>query len=68
MSHPKLTDLWDTLSIDERRYILDVAEISYNTMYQIRSGRRRPGRKTVVRLMKADNRITLQMLWWEDFK
>jgi DNA-binding transcriptional regulator YdaS (Cro superfamily) len=57
-----LKTYWNSLDSEQRFNLLTDAELSYSTMYQITSGRRKVGVETAAKLMSADSKITWRMV------
>ena len=56
------SDLWQTLSGAQRLELAKRAKTNVSYLYQIASGDRNAGADLIDRLMRADNRITFQMM------
>lgn len=55
-------EFWKSLTAKERKDLADRAGISIAYLRHIALGNRHAGALTIDRLMKADNRITFQMM------
>ena len=55
-------DLYETMSQEDRISLALSAETSTQYLYQLATGRRKPGADVMHRLKRADNRITDSML------
>ncbi len=55
-------EFWGSLTAKERKDLADRAGINIAYLRHVALGNRGAGAKTIDRLMKADNRITFQMM------
>lgn len=56
------TIFWTTLSADEKRRLADSAGTSVPYLSQVAHGHRRAGASVIERLMRADARISFEMM------
>jgi hypothetical protein len=62
----KLKRFYDSLPWPERKAILENIGIEANSFYRILRGEREPTFSSVKKILKADKRITLEMLGVDD--
>ena len=54
-------DYWNSLQRDQQANLAKLAKTSTGYLYQISSGRRNAGWKTIQKLISADNNIKIEM-------
>ena len=62
MNKITFADLYNTLTQPEKRALAESANTTTQYLYQIATGRRKPGINVAARLKRSDNRITDSML------